>query len=77
MSEDGVLGVAGLEAGFLGAEGLGAGLVVVRGGAGSCGFSTSFMSSVSERWDSTARRRRGGEGHTSGSVWTVPSVEVR
>lgn len=45
------LGVEGLVAGFLGAEGLGlaAGLAVVRGGDGTWGFSTSFMSSVSER----------------------------
>lgn len=54
--EDGVLGVVsfgvkGLDAGFFGVEGFGltAGLAVVRGGRGTCGFSTSFMSSVSER----------------------------
>ena len=38
--------------GFLGAAGLGLGLgltVVVRGGMGTWAFSTSFMSSVSER----------------------------
>lgn len=37
VSEDGVLGVAGLDAGFLGADGLGlgAGFAVVRGGVGA------------------------------------------
>lgn len=45
------LGVVGLDTGLFGADGLGlgAGLAVVRGGSGTWGFSTSFMSSVSER----------------------------
>lgn len=49
------LGVEGLDTGFFGADGLGlgAGFAVVRGGSGIWGFSTSFMSSVSERSEST------------------------
>lgn len=51
---DGVLVVLGLDAGFLGGDGLGlvAGLAVVRDTTGVWGFSTSFMSSVSERCES-------------------------
>ena len=58
VSEDGLLGVVGLDTGFFGADGLGlgAGLAVVRGGSGTWGFSTSFMSSVSERWESKDRQ---------------------
>lgn len=61
--EDGVFGVEGLAAGFLGADGLGlgAGLAVVRGSIGTWGFSTSFMSSVSGRWDSTCTNTVGSE----------------
>lgn len=51
------LGVVGLDIGFFGAKdlGLGPGLAVVRGGSGTWGLSTSFMSSVSERWESNDR----------------------
>lgn len=64
--EDGVRGAAafgaeGPDAGLLGAGALG--LAVVRGGSGTWGFSTSFMSSVSERSESA-----GGSTSTAGSA---------